>query len=112
MSKSSYRSGIKTVVMGILFSLVSFVLLSQAIEHNITHKGLMEAAGHYFGVGSVEISPPNTPMNANPGFPYHLTLDGSASEQYALLSHEHRICSQKLCEHRRHDYNELGRYII
>ena len=87
-SNMNIRSGVKTVVMGILFSLVSFVLLSQAIEHNITHKGLMEAAGHYFGVGSVEISPPNTPINANPGFPYHLTLDGSASEQYALLSHE------------------------
>ena len=86
--KMLIRSPAMTLLMFLLFGTVAFALFSQTAEYAIMARELNSAAGMYRGVGTVEADPPDVPVNAGAGIPFHLSLEGQATGRYKPLTHE------------------------
>lgn len=83
-----FRTPVRTALSIVLLGVVTFALFSQATEYAITQRELNKAASKYFGLGTVEITPPSAPPNADAHYPSHLTLENTSTNHYKLLTQD------------------------
>lgn len=70
--RTLYRSPVRTLLTFILLAVVTFAFFSQVAEYAVTTREFNNAVKQYYGLGAVEIKPPDVPVVENG---YYLQFD-------------------------------------